>query len=119
MKLSEMLVSYRKKHHLNKGEMARHCGISSGTLAWLENPENTKLPSINVLLKLFTNLDISEKVFLDVIKNDVMFHGLLITWMWDERLVQHLMKYYKGMNRQGRELALAQVKLLAESNKFI
>ena len=118
MKLSELLISYRMEHNLDRREMAELCEISEATLSRLEDPGNVKCPASRILLKLFKNMDITEGVFMDVIKHDNLFQGLDIAWMWEDRNEERLLKYYHQMNRQGKEIALAQVQVLAESRKF-
>jgi hypothetical protein len=63
-------------------------------------------------------MEITEDVFMDVIKHDSLFRGLDITWMWEDRNEERLLKYYHKMNKQGKELALAHVQVLAESRNF-
>jgi transcriptional regulator with XRE-family HTH domain len=118
MKLSELLVYYRKEHNLDRRQMAELCEISEVTLSRLEEPGNSKCPASRILLKLFKNMEITEDVFMDVIKHDSLFRGLDITWMWEDRNEERLLKYYHKMNKQGKELALAQVQVLAESRNF-
>ncbi len=118
MKLSELLVCYRKEHNLDRREMAELCEMSEATLSRLEEPGNVKCPASRILLKLFRNMEITEDVFMDVIKHDSLFRGLDITWMWEDRNEERLLKYYHKMNKQGKELALAQVQVLAESRNF-
>jgi RNA polymerase sigma factor (sigma-70 family) len=118
MKLSELLISYRMEHNLDRREMAELCEISEATLSHLEDPGNVKCPASRILLKLFKNMDITEGVFMDVIKHDSLFQGLDIAWMWEDRNEERLLKYYHQLNRQGKEIALAQLQVLAESRKF-
>ena len=118
VKLSELLVYYRKEHNLDRREMAELCEISEATLSRLEEPGNVKCPASRILLKLFKNMEITENVFMDVIKHDSLFRGLDIAWMWEDRNEERLLKYYHQMNKQGKELALAQVQVLAESRNF-
>lgn len=118
MKLSELLVNYRTKYNLDRKKMAELCEISEVTLSRLEEPDNVKCPASRILLKLFKNMDITENVFMDVIKHDTLFQGMDIAWMWEDRNEERLLKYYHQMNRQGKEIALAQVQVLAESGKF-
>ena len=98
--------------------MAELCEISEVTLSRLEEPGNVKCPASRILLKLFKNMEITEDVFMDVIKHDSLFHGLDISWMWEDRNEERLLKYYHQLNRQGKENALAQLQVLAESRKF-
>lgn len=118
MNLSELLISYRTEHNLDKRKMAKLCEISENMVSRLEEPDNKKCPSSKVLLKLFVNMEISENDFMDVIKNDEMFQGMNLSWMWEERNEIRLLNYYHQMNKLGKEIALAQVQVLAESRKF-
>jgi transcriptional regulator with XRE-family HTH domain len=114
MKLSELIVNYRTKYYLDRKEMAELCGISETTLSRLENPDNASCPISKILLKLFTNMEISEDVFMDVIKHDKLFQGKDLVWMWEERNEKRLLKFYRQMNKQRKEIALTQVQVLAE-----
>lgn len=114
MKLSELIVNYRTKNYLDRKEMAELCGISETTLSRLENPDNASCPISKILLKLFTNMEISEDVFMDVIKNDKLFEGKDLVWMWEERNEKRLLKFYRQMSKQRKEIALTQVQVLAE-----
>lgn len=118
MNLSELLVYYRTEHNLDRREMAELCEISETTLSRLEEPDNVKCPASRILLKLFKNMEITEDVFMDVIKHDSLFRGLDIAWMWEDRNEERLLDYYRQMNKHGKEIALAQVQVLAESRKF-
>ena len=118
MKLWELLLNYRINHMLGRDKLAKLCGISEMTLARLEEPYSMYCPRGKVLLKIFENLEISEDEFMDVIKHDEKFRNMKLTWMWDQRNENRLLKYYHQMNRKGREIALAQMKALAELKKF-
>ncbi len=118
MKLSELLVNYRTEYNLDRKKMAELCEISETTLSRLEEPGNASCPISKVLLKLFTNMEISEDVFMDVIKHDKLFHGKDLAWMWEERNEKRLLKYFRQMNKQGKEIALTQAEVLAGLRDF-
>ncbi len=113
MKLSELLVNYRMEYNLDRKKMAELCEISEATLSRLEEPGNATCPVSKILLKLFTNMEISEDVFMDVIKHDKLFHGKNLVWMWEERNEKRLLKYFRQMNKQGKKIALTHAQILA------
>lgn len=118
MKLSELLVNYRTEYNLDRKKMAELCEISETTLSRLEEPGNANCPISKVLLKLFTNMEISEDVFMDVIKHDKLFHGKDLAWMWEERNEKRLLKYFRQMDKLGKETALTQAEVLAGLRNF-
>ena len=118
MKLSELLVNYRTEYNLDRKKMAELCEISETTLSRLEEPGNASCPISKILLKLFTNMEISEDVFMDVIKHDKLFHGKDLAWMWEERNEKRLLKYFRQMSKQGKEIALTQAQVLAGLREF-
>ena len=113
MKLSELLVNYRMEYDLDRKKMAELCEISEVTLTRLEEPGNATCPVSKTLLKLFTNMEISEDVFMDVIKHDKLFQGKNLVWMWEKRNEKRLLKYFRQMNKAGKEIALTQAQILA------
>lgn len=61
---------------------------------------------------------LTEDEFMDVINNDSMFQGKYLAWMWETRNENRLLKYYRQLNRQGKEITLERVKNLAELRVF-
>ena len=70
-----------------------------------------------ILVKVFENLEISEDAFMEVITHDEKFRNKNLTWIWEQRNEDRLLKYYHQMNRERREFALEQMKALAELKK--
>lgn len=71
-------------------------------------------PSSLVLLKIFENIEISEETFMDVVTHDLRFRDLDITMLWEIRNERRLLKVFRQMNSQGKEIALAHLKALAQ-----
>ena len=116
-RLWELLLDYRIEHDLNQAKMAKLCGISEDTLSRLEKPYSMYCPSSKILVKVFENLEISEDAFMEVITHDEKFRNKNLTWIWEQRNEDRLLKYYHQMNRERREFALEQMKALAELKK--
>ena len=116
-RLWELLLDYRIEHDLNQAKMAKLCGISEDTLSRLEKPYSMYCPSSKILVKVFENLEISEDTFMEVITHDEKFRNKNLTWIWEQRNEDRLLKYYHQMNRERREFALEQMKALAELKK--
>lgn len=57
MKLSTLIINYRKDHNLSQRQLAAQCGLSTGYISLIEkeiNPQTgkTMVPTLNVLNKL-------------------------------------------------------------------
>lgn len=57
MKLSTLIINYRKDHNLSQRQLAAQCGLSAGYISLIEkeiNPQTgkTMVPTLNVLNKL-------------------------------------------------------------------
>lgn len=63
-------------------------------------------------------MEITEDEFMDVINNDSMFQGKYLAWMWETRNENRLLKYYRQLSRQGKEITVERVKNLAELSVF-
>jgi len=65
LELSEKIKYLRKEKGLSQGSLSRITGVSVAEICRIESGER-KNPSINLLNKLLTGLDVSKEVYLDV-----------------------------------------------------
>ena len=63
--LSEKIKYLRKEKGLSQGSLSRITGVSVAEICRIESGER-KNPSINLLNKLLSGLDVSKEVYLDV-----------------------------------------------------
>ena len=65
LELSEKIKYLRKEKGLSQGSLSRITGVSVAEICRIESGER-KIPSINLLNKLLSGLDVSKEVYLDV-----------------------------------------------------
>jgi transcriptional regulator with XRE-family HTH domain len=65
LELSEKIKYLRKEKGLSQGSLSRITGVSVAEICRIESGER-KNPSINLLNKLLSGLDVSKEVYLDV-----------------------------------------------------
>ena len=111
-------MDYRIDHKLNRAKMAKLCGISEYMLARLEEPYSMFCPRDKILLKIFENLEITKDELMEVMTHDEKLKNINFTWIWEKRNEDRLLKYYHQMNGKGREIALEQIRTLAEQKKY-
>lgn len=71
MKLSELIIEYRREHGISQRQMASQCGLSTGYISLIEkeiNPQTGKpmVPSLAVLNKLAKGMGITLDNLLSV-----------------------------------------------------
>ena len=71
MKLSEIIIAYRKARGLSQRQFAKECDLSNGYISMLENELNPKTrepvqPSIPVLKKIANGMGISLSEILSI-----------------------------------------------------
>lgn len=71
MKLSELIIEYRREHGISQRQMASQCSLSTGYISLIEkeiNPQTGKpmVPSLAVLNKLAKGMGITLDILLSV-----------------------------------------------------
>ena len=73
MTLAELMLGFRKKNNLTQSEMAKRCGLSRGTIARFESPNNQKRPSTRTVWQLFDIMGLSDDVLMNLFTDDEIF----------------------------------------------
>lgn len=75
MKLSELIVDYRKRMNISQREFSRRCGLSNTYISFIENEKNPKTgkpmaPTLEIYKKLADAMDISVHHLFELLDDD-------------------------------------------------
>ena len=75
MKLSELLIDYRKKMNISQREFSRKCDLSNTYISFLENEKNPKtgkplIPTLEQYKKLADGMDMSVQRLFELLDKD-------------------------------------------------
>jgi len=117
MKLSEVVYKYRKQNGLSMDEMAVRCNLSKGYISLIEKGINAQTnapiqPKGITLAKLAKGMNLKLDDFIKLLGQDESF-DFLLTAQED-----NMMAYFRQLNSLGKEIALNQVRLLANTKEL-
>ena len=101
MTLAELMLGFRKKNNLTQSEMAKRCGLSRGTIARFESPNNQKRPSTRTVWQLFDIMGLSDDVLMSLFTDDEIFRGCEFDPDW--KLLVELIREESLGNEVGME----------------
>ena len=99
--LAELMLGFRKKNNLTQSEMAKRCGLSRGTIARFESPNNQKRPSTRTVWQLFDIMGLSDDVLMSLFTDDEIFRGCEFDPDW--KLLVELIREESLGNEDGME----------------
>ena len=72
MKLSNLIIAYRKEHNLSQRQFAEKCGVTNGYISMIENDRNPStekpvIPSLDKLKAIANAMNISLNELIDTI----------------------------------------------------
>lgn len=75
MKLSEIIIEYRKRLAISQREFSRRCGLSNTYISFLENEKNPKtgkpmVPTLEIYKKLADGMDLSVHHLFELLDRD-------------------------------------------------
>lgn len=75
MKLSEIIIDYRKRMNISQREFSRRCGLSNTYISFLENEKNPKtgkpmVPTLEIYKKLADAMEISVHHLFELLDED-------------------------------------------------
>ena len=75
MKLSELIIDYRKKMNISQREFSRKCDLSNTYISFIENEKNPKtgrplVPNLEQYKKLADGMDISVQRLFELLDDD-------------------------------------------------
>ena len=75
MKLSEVIIDYRKRMNISQREFSRRCGLSNTYISFLENEKNPKtgkpmVPTLEIYKKLADAMEISVHHLFELLDDD-------------------------------------------------
>lgn len=75
MKLSELIIDYRKRMNISQREFSRHCDLSNSYISFLENEKNPKtgkpiIPTLDQYKKLANGMGITVQKLFELLDHD-------------------------------------------------
>ena len=75
MKLSELIIDYRKRLNISQREFSRRCGLSNTYISFLENEKNPKtekpiVPTLDIYRKIADGMDTTVHHLFELLDDD-------------------------------------------------
>ena len=75
MKLSELIIDYRKRMNISQREFSRRCGLSNTYISFIENERNPKtgkpmVPTLDIYKKFANAMDMSVHRLFELLDDD-------------------------------------------------
>lgn len=111
MKLSAIILDYRKRLHISQREFSRRCGLSNSYISFLEkesNPSTGKpmIPNILQYKKIAAGMEMSLQQLFELLDGDApvdLFPSVSFDSLTEQE--QHLIVLWRGADKDARRFA--------------
>lgn len=95
MKLSEIIINFRKTNNLSARKFAMMCGLSNAYISLIEN-ESTKSPTFDTIKKIASAMNMDVNELIKILDDDTLINVKAISKPSDEEIYKNLeMDYIK------------------------
>ena len=113
MKLSTVLIEYRKRMGISQRELSRQCGLSNSYISFIENEKNPRtqkpmVPTLEQYKKLANGMGLSVQQLFDLLDDDapVTMSSTGTTYDYLSPEEHKLINAYRLAEESAREIAL-------------